>query len=156
MTKLDVGCGLWPVSPEHVGVDAFEPAAAVQALMWDLPYTDNSIEEIYCSHALEHIGYRQVAPTLQEWRRVLAPSGLIILHVPDLIWCCQNFLEHPDSEFHLWTLFGQQNRVGEYHQTGFARAMMERYLVDAGLTLLEYNELETHAQKTMEFRITKR
>lgn len=153
--KLDIGCGEHRITPEHIGVDPYAPGVEVCAQMWELPYQNDEVDEIWCAHALEHVSYRQVVPTLQEWRRVLKPGGTITLHVPDLIWCCQNFIEHPDSEFHLWTLYGQQNREGEYHLTGFTPAIMERYLAEAGLTLVDHNILWTHAQQTLEFILTK-
>lgn len=153
--KLDIGCGEHRISPEHIGVDAYLDSADVKAPMWDLPYEDGMVDEIWCAHALEHVAKAQVVPTLKEWRRIIKPEGLIILHVPDLAWCCQNFLAHPDSEFALWTLYGQQNREGEYHLTGFTRAIMEKYLAEAELKLVEYNEIWTHAQQTLEFKLVK-
>jgi len=155
MLKLDIGCGVHRITPEHTGVDPYAPGADVPAFMWAMPFEISSVDEIWCTHALEHVAKAQVVPTLEEFGRVIKPGSKIILHVPDLEWCCRNFLEHPDSEFSLWTLFGQQNHEGEFHKTGFTRPMMEGYIATAKLTLLEYNILWTHAQQTMEFILTK-
>jgi ubiquinone/menaquinone biosynthesis C-methylase UbiE len=48
-----------------------------------LPYDDNTIDEIYASHILEHFDYR--SKVLEEWHRVLRPGGLITVIVPDVL-----------------------------------------------------------------------
>ena len=45
---------------------------------------DNSIQEIYFCHGLEHLKYVEVEPTLMEWKRVLVPGGILRLSVPDM------------------------------------------------------------------------
>lgn len=152
--KLDIGCGEYRITPEHIGIDPYAPGVENRAQMWELPYEADSVDEIWCTHALEHIPQAKVVPTLQEWKRVIKPGGLITLHVPSLRWCCQNFLDH-EGQFALWTLYGQQNREGEYHLTGFTPDMTKEYIAEAGLTLLEHNVLFTHAQETLEFKVTK-
>jgi SAM-dependent methyltransferase len=48
-----------------------------------LPFEDNTVDELYSSHLLEHFGYEE--PVLEEWHRVLRPGGKITIVVPDLI-----------------------------------------------------------------------
>jgi SAM-dependent methyltransferase len=45
---------------------------------------DNSVDAIWCSHALEHLANHEVQPTLQEWRRVLKDDGFALMTMPDL------------------------------------------------------------------------
>ena len=45
---------------------------------------DNSVDAIWCSHALEHLANHEVQPTLQEWRRVLSHNGIALMTTPDL------------------------------------------------------------------------
>lgn len=47
-----------------------------------LPFENDSIEEIFASHLLEHFDFRE--PVLEEWKRVLQPGGLITVVVPDI------------------------------------------------------------------------
>jgi ubiquinone/menaquinone biosynthesis C-methylase UbiE len=46
-------------------------------------FADDSVELIYCSHALEYFDREQAHAVLKEWRRVLAPGGWLRLAVPD-------------------------------------------------------------------------
>lgn len=48
-----------------------------------LPYDDNSVDEVYASHVLEHIHHQKTEATLREWLRVLKPGGLMRIAVPD-------------------------------------------------------------------------
>lgn len=56
--KLDVGCGGNKISPEHIGVDQYK-MPGVDVVMnfgkdkW--PWETNSVEEVHCSHTLEHL-----------------------------------------------------------------------------------------------------
>lgn len=45
---------------------------------------DNSVDAIWCSHALEHLANHEVQPTLREWRRVLKDDGFALMTMPDL------------------------------------------------------------------------
>ncbi len=147
--RLDIGCGEVPLEG-FTGVDLYK-AAQVIAPMWKLPYSDGTVDEIYSSHALEHVGKFQVVPTLKEWARVLKPEGRITIRVPDLEWCCRHWLAHQNTGWDMDVLFGIQTTEGEFHKTGFTRRIMESYLAEAGLHLVRYEDLQTHGQKTMSF-----
>ena len=47
-----------------------------------LPFEDDSVDEIYASHVLEHMPYQ--SKTLEEWLRVLKPGGMLTVAVPDI------------------------------------------------------------------------
>ena len=49
-----------------------------------LPFEDNSVKAIYTSHTLEHILPHKLAFVFSEFYRVLKPSGLIRVVVPDI------------------------------------------------------------------------
>lgn len=55
------------------GVDVF----------WDLrnrlPFVDASFDEIYCSHVLEHFGYRDLTKLLFKIHRIIRPGGSFLL-----------------------------------------------------------------------------
>jgi predicted SAM-dependent methyltransferase len=153
--RLDVGSG-GPGQAGRIGVDLYAPGAEVAAPMWDLPYDDGTVDEIYSSHALEHVAKAQVVPTLAEWHRALKAGGRLIIQVPDLVWCCEQWLEHRTNDWWMDIIFGNQEHEGEFHKTGFTRSIMEDYLRDAGFCgPVEYEELQTHCQRTLEFRTRK-
>lgn len=49
-----------------------------------IPYPDNSVEEIYISHVLEHFSKAEGRKLLEEIYRVLEPRGLVRISVPNL------------------------------------------------------------------------
>lgn len=154
--KLDVGSGGRPaphLGAGWLGVDAFTPAD-VRAVMWQLPFGDGTVDEIFSSHALEHVGKRQVVPTLREWRRVLKPGGRITLRVPNLEWCCRHWLEHQNTGWDLDVIFGGQQHEGGDHKTGFTEAILRGYVAEAGLRVTGFETLQTHGQKTLSVECT--
>jgi predicted SAM-dependent methyltransferase len=152
--KLDIGCGDFK-KEGFLGVDPYMATADYQAPMWELPFPDSSIEEIYSSHALEHISKFEVVPTLTEWQRVIIPGCSIEIHVPDLRWCCQQWLQRQSTDWFMDILFGLQTHPGEFHKTGFTPEIMKRYLVEAGLKLIDHRVVDSHGQPTLVFVATK-
>lgn len=151
--RLDIGCGTFK-REGFTGVDAHVDTD-IKAEMWAIPLPDESVDEIYSSHALEHISKFEVVPTLREWYRLLKPNGTAVIEVPDLVWCCQNWLSRQSNDWHMDVLFGMQNHPGEFHKTGFTPALMAAYLQGAGLTLTSYTTIDSHGQPTLQFHVMK-
>lgn len=87
MLKLNVG-GQQTVEQfkgkDFICVDIRDDAAVVCDISKNLlPYQDNSISAIYCSHTLEHIMPHRLLFTLGEFYRVLMPGGKLRIVVPD-------------------------------------------------------------------------
>jgi len=153
--KLDIGAGLTP-RPGFMSLDVVaEVHPDICAPMWAVPVPDNSVDELFSTHSLEHIPQERVILTLQEWLRILRPGGKLVLQTPDLIWICKNFLEHPEPNWHLATIYGLQTTPGEYHQTGFTESILRDYLLQAGWTILSFQNIWSHSQNTLEFTCTK-
>jgi predicted SAM-dependent methyltransferase len=152
--KLDIGSGGPAASylgEGWTGVDDYHPNADVMAPMTSLyPYNDNSVDEIYTSHALEHIGKAQVPLALAEFFRVLKPSGALRILVPDLEWCVKHWLQHKeDRGWALDIIFGNQNHEGEYHKTGFTQATLTNLVLRAGFDVSSVDLIQTHGQQTI-------
>lgn len=74
-------------------------------------FADESVDDIYASHVLEHLGYAEKLPrALREWRRVLKKGGRARISVPDLDVPCRLFLEAagrtPDRILVMRMMFG--------------------------------------------------
>jgi SAM-dependent methyltransferase len=54
---------------------------------------DNSVDEIYSAHVVEHFSYTEVEDVLKEWNRVLKPEGRITIKMPDLDFLCKAYVE---------------------------------------------------------------
>lgn len=118
--KLNIGCGGKRL-PGYTGVDAVERDGADIVAMADaVPLPDGCAEEVMAIHLVEHVHPWQVPDLLREWHRLLAPGGLLVLEMPDLVKCCQNIVEgftyagkHPDQSG-LWGLYGDPRESDPY------------------------------------------
>lgn len=148
--KLDLGCGNNKRGADWTGVDTHE-TADIQGPMWAVPLPDDCADELYSSHALEHVRKAQVIPTLREWRRLAAPGAILTLRVPNLEWCVKNWLETGmGNGWELDTIFGSQEHEGNVHRTGFTAPMLRFYLQQAGWTVVRQQTIESHGQPTLE------
>lgn len=81
--KLEIGAGDKKGANGWTTLD-LGPACDLQ---WDLregiPFPDASVSIIYSSHLFEHIPYNGIVGLLKECRRVLKPSGIISICVPN-------------------------------------------------------------------------
>jgi SAM-dependent methyltransferase len=134
ITRLHLGCGRIKY-PGYVNCDIQGDVDQVVDLQV-LPFADNSIDEISCHHALEHIPYRKMESTLREWYRALKPGGVLDLGLPDIDLVCKQFLLSTEEEkwqLYIYTIFGQQGTTeksphlltdddpldyGQFHQGG--------------------------------------
>src|SRR5258708_19151565 len=61
-------------------------------------FADGSVDDIYASHVLEHLGYQERLPrALAEFHRVLKKGGRARISVPDFEILCRLFLEARQS-----------------------------------------------------------
>lgn len=90
LNGLDVCCGKNKVVSTTIGVDLFRgkreyPFYEINPeLVWDcldLPFKNNTMDYIVCSHGLEHL--ENPIRAIKEWKRILKSCGLLIVIVPD-------------------------------------------------------------------------
>jgi len=91
---LNIGCGstfdsrwintdLNPMTPQVLAVDVVQP----------LLVPDQSIDVVYASHLLEHLAPHEVPAFMGELYRILKPSGILRLVVPDLEQIATEYLK---------------------------------------------------------------
>lgn len=102
-------------------------------------FRDGSIDTIYASHVLEHVSYQgMVQQALQEWFRVLAPGGTLMVSVPDFEGLARYFLEPQhtmEQRFHIMRIiFGGQIDEHDFHAVGFTLEFLTDYLAHAGFS----------------------
>ena len=56
-------------------------------------FSDNSVEEVYASHVLEHVGQKKVLDTLKGVNRILNKGGKFYISVPDMDVLCKIFID---------------------------------------------------------------
>lgn len=92
--RVELGSGPHGI-PGFLHVDAVKTgnvdvAADIRKLDW-IP--DNSVDELYSAHAVEHISYTEIMPVLAEWYRVLKSLGKLTIKMPDLDFLCRAYVE---------------------------------------------------------------
>jgi len=103
---LDVGAGSGFLDRElenrGMKVISFDPNPrrpyyyrVVKALGHNLPLRNDQADAILCAHVLEHIPDRYVGLTLQEFKRVLKPSGKMIIMLPSSACMFLNIISQP-------------------------------------------------------------
>lgn len=117
--KLNLGCG-----PDHkegfVNVDLYCPNADLKHdLTKKLPFEDNTIEEIYASHVIEHFSEREWQEIIKDWYRVLIPYGIIEIKCPKIRVYEPNLAFDISSATCSWwikTIDGNQKHEGHFHK----------------------------------------
>lgn len=105
----------------------------------DLSQFDNdTFEQIYASHVVEHLDYRdELVRTLAEWNRVLVPGGTLLLSVPDLDTLASLLLQKDrlsvDERFVIMRMiFGGHIDKHDYHVVGLNQDFLASFLHLAG------------------------
>lgn len=80
--KIDIGCGTYK-KDGFIGIDFRDFG---QEIVWDvrkgLPFVDETIDEIYCSHFFEHLTYTELNTLMGELKRVMSANATIKIVVP--------------------------------------------------------------------------
>jgi len=104
-------------------------------------FPDGCCLEIYASHVLEHVGQREIIPTLQGFHRLLIPGGKLYLSVPDLqtlSWLLNRPHIEPGASFRIMRMmFGAQADDADFHFIGLTFELMMGYLQSAGFASVE-------------------
>jgi len=124
----------WEVLDANPGpcVDHVGNASDLQA------FDDNSFDQIYASHVVEHFDYhKQLVATLKEWCRVLKPRGTLLVSVPDLDVLARLFLDRTsltadDRYLVMRMIFGGHIDKYDYHLVGLNEEFLTGFLQAAG------------------------
>jgi ubiquinone/menaquinone biosynthesis C-methylase UbiE len=139
--KLHVGCGKRHI-PGFVHVDRVEfPHVDHVRDIRDLSiFADGSADLVYACQVIEYFDREEVGAVLREWRRVLAPSGVLRLSVPDFAVITRLYAAGLPLEWFLGTLYGKiaDGAGGSiYHRTTYDEPSLRRVLTDAGFDYVE-------------------
>jgi predicted SAM-dependent methyltransferase len=140
--KLNIGSGENKVEG-FVNIDMEEgcrPDLLLDIRKERFPYSDNSVEEAWMTHALEHIERRYWDQLFMEVKRVLIINGKFVLAYPEFSKCATNFLNNKNNNRTFWaaTLFGLQRWPGDYHVTPMDSSELATILESYGFYRIQW------------------
>lgn len=119
-----------------------------------LPFSQNSVDHILCSHFLEHVYPDEAMTILKDFHKVLNAGGTLHLILPDMKIFVDNYLNNtcaeacdtliegtlltrpkrPSLKYRILELFGH---YGLQHYWMYDKKSMNKRLIDAGFHLIE-------------------
>lgn len=88
-TKLDLGCGprkaLGFIGVDRLNLPGVDVVLDIIKDPW--PWEDNSVEEVHCSHFMEHLDSMERCAFLNNLYRILKPGGKATIICPDWSSC---------------------------------------------------------------------
>ncbi|HVF49151.1 MAG TPA: methyltransferase domain-containing protein [Pyrinomonadaceae bacterium] len=107
--KLQLGSGA--TRPEGwLNID-FPPADVGLHLGWGLPFADGVADHVYLSHVLEHLYREEALALLKEAQRVLSPTGVVRVVVPDIEKCLRAYAAGDEDFFETRKKFWTRTRT---------------------------------------------
>jgi predicted SAM-dependent methyltransferase len=128
--KLDLGAG--EVSPP-----GFVPLGRDHGSeIFPLPHADETVDEVYASHVLEHFPHGQIEAVLADWVRVLKKGGRLRVAVPDFAKIAQSYLDGNQGPHQSW-LMGGQTDANDFHKAIFDRDRLRQLFAKNNLVLVQ-------------------
>lgn len=149
--KIHMGCGAryWE---GYTNIDIQPPEGGkvdIQADLRKVPLDDNVAEEIQAIHVFEHFYHWEAREVLQEWHRLLKPGGTLIMELPDLLKCCQNFVDQArgarvgkpnrdPNQLTYWGIYGDPRAENPYmcHRWGWTPDTLSAFLKENGFKVI--------------------
>ena len=105
-------------------------------------FDDETFDEVYASHVIEHLGYITELPAaLSGVHRIIKPGGTFRMSVPDLDTLCRLFIQDgvdTSGKFLIMRmLFGGQLDEFDFHKVGLTWDFAQEFLRQAGFSVLK-------------------
>lgn len=136
--KLHLGCGKKYLSG-YIHVDIIKyPNVDIQADIRNLDsIPNNSVDEIYACHVLEHFNRKEIIQVLTEWNKKLKVNGILRLAVPDFEAIVKEYNEHKNLHLLQGLLVGGQRDKYDYHTFVFDFTLIKDILEGCGFRNVE-------------------
>jgi len=117
MIKLDI-CGGSAPKNGFLNVDIdFDVADIVADISESLPFRNESVDEIWSCHTIEHFTKEKGIEILDEFWRVLKQNGILNIACPCLKSICKAYLSRDlDMKKIQWYLHGAQTNQYDFHE----------------------------------------
>jgi predicted SAM-dependent methyltransferase len=132
LTKLNLACGRSKFKNcINLDVEASLKPDVVANLRENLPFGNESFDEIYLFHTIEHIEKIHHPWVLKEIHRILKSTGIFYISYPEFSEIVKRWLDNTHGKREFWeaTVYGRQSHKSDYHvsamdSTDFVQTMM--------------------------------
>ena len=157
MLRFHLGCAhRYLPGYKHVDYSSYGHVDYISPI-YPLPFVeDSSVDEIYCSHALEYFDYKEGMKVLAEWKRCLSRGGILRLSVPDFDKLIKVYSKKDlDIDSIIGPLFGrwevEENKF-IHHKTVYTRMKLLQVLEQVGFSeIYDWDPLEFHGCESDSF-----
>ena len=139
--KLHLGCGSRKLKGYiHVDLANYDHIEVTTSIDDLHMFKDETVDEIYCSHAFEYFDRTTANAVLSEWHRVLKIGAKLFLTVPDFDRLLEVYHLTGSLKNILGPLFGKWALNDKYifHKTTWNRADLTNALLTAKFQNVEY------------------
>lgn len=154
--KLNIGCGArvlegWTNCDIQVNPNA-PRAPEILCDAKSIPLPDGCASVVMAIHVFEHFYRWEVESVLAEWRRLLQPGGQLILELPNLVKCCENYLsgrvrggKDPD-QLARWGIYGDPRTGDKFmcHPWGYSPEELQSILEANGFRKVKHQATVFH------------
>lgn len=139
MKKLHLGCGTKHLEGyTNIDIRYLPGVDEVNNIRFLRNYKENSVDEIYACHVLEHFGRWEYKDVLKRWFEILKPGGILRLAVPDFESIVLYYNKTKDLKSLIGLLYGGQDYDENYHFITFDKYSLVPELKQIGFTKTEY------------------
>lgn len=140
LQMIHIGCGRINI-PGFINIDPipYSHVHYVTDKLTDLSmFANESIDLIYMSHVLEHIGIREVESVIWEMNRVLKKGGILRISVPDFEKLAVIYhSEGSDIKAINYYLMGNQDHQYNFHHSIYSKKYLINILMEMGFSKVE-------------------
>jgi predicted SAM-dependent methyltransferase len=117
---------------QNMDIDAHEGVDFVGDVSDLSRFENESVEEIFSSHILEHFEHTRTEDVLKEWFRVLKPMGKLYVAVPDFRRCVELYFQVGLNQWIVNFLCGDQGYKTAFHYNLFDEPRLSQMLKRVG------------------------
>lgn len=137
MINLHLGCGSLKLEG-FINVDITSKLADMKLDINDLSiFNEDSVQQIYICHVLEHINRNQILNLILEWNRVLQKNGILRIAVPDFEKVLKIYQKDNDMSQIIGFLNGGQTDQYDFHFLNFDFEILNDLLKACGFDNVE-------------------
>ena len=142
MIKLHLGCG--PIYKEgfvNIDLKSFDDNMKIDRaydLSTPLDYPEQSVGRIEAYHLFEHLPFSCIEAVVTSWYNCLSPGGVLIMEMPNFDEVIERVRQNPNDNVALASVFGNQDREGQFHHWGWNKTRLKFMLEGVGFKSVRF------------------